>query len=106
MSARVDVEVKKHLEAMHRELVSAESAAFNSPGQSPGSIAQNGLALKGRNRMDDSVAPFQGWAFSGNRTPWALPWADESRPVGAGELEEDLDGEEILQPRRLSLRVF
>lgn len=106
MSARVDMEVKQHLDAMHRELVSAEGAAFNSPGQSPGSIAQNGLALKGRNRMDDSVAPFQGWSFSENSTPRALPWADESRPFGAAEAEGDFDDEEILQPRRLSLRVF
>ena len=105
MSARVDVEVKKHLERMHLEMVSSESAAFISPGQSPGSVPQTDSALKGRNRLDDSVSPFQGLASSHDQ-PRALPWADELRPFGAEESEADLEAEEILQPRRLSLRVF
>ena len=109
MSAKLDREVMKHLVQMHRELLlreSAEGASFVSPGQSPGSAApQNGPALQGRNEGEEFVSPLQGLSDS-DLQPRALPWAEESRPVGAEEPEADFDAEEIFQPRRLSLRVF
>jgi hypothetical protein len=70
MSARVDLVVKKHLDAMHRQQLRREAAGLS---------ARANTRLFGR---------------------------DESRPFGASEIEDDFDQEEILQPRRLSLRVF
>ncbi len=71
MSARVDLAVKRHLDAMHRER-SAGARASRPSGVSVESSA---------------------------------PWAGGT-PALHDELFSDSENEEILQPRRLSLRVF
>ncbi len=70
MSARVDQEVKKHLDAMYRELVMHEVSA-----------ARPQRGTRALNCFD-------------------------SRLFTADETAGELDREKILQPRRLSLRVF
>ena len=70
MSARIDQEVKRHLDAMHRDLLTSEGAAAPVP-----------------------------------RGTRALEYSDSSL-FTTGEVESDFEQEEILQPRRLSLRVF
>ena len=75
MSARVDLEVKSHLEAMHRELVAL--------------VELTGDALECGDKSPNEKA------VTSHRTP--------NRVLA---FDADCDDEEILQPRRLSLRVF
>src|ERR1043166_4486276 len=64
-----------------------ERPSFDSPGQSPGfrcdltsSPVRAKRSLAGKSRV--AVSPFQGF-FASRRSPRALPWAIELRPVGA-----------------------
>ena len=70
MSARVDKEVKEHLDAMPRDYLTREQSGFPKPAEA--------RAVK--------LFPFDFFASE--------------------ETAQKFDREEILQPRRLSLRVF
>ena len=70
MSARVDQEVKRHLDALHREFVMREESGAPAP--------------RGTRALNHS----------------------DSRLFTTDEVAGDFEQEEILQPRRLSLRVF
>jgi hypothetical protein len=99
MSARFDSEVMEHLEKLHRQhltgesvrlpcaaarLSEGESVAFASPGQNPVAAFHEDLsALQSRYDSKDS----------------------DSR-ARLDDVPEDFANEKILQPRRLSLRVF
>jgi hypothetical protein len=98
MSARFDPEVMEHLEKLYRQHVMkdsdrlppaaaarlsvGESVAFASPGQNPVAVFQEDIsALQSRHEDSDSREH-------------------------SDDAPEDFTNENILQPRRLSLRVF
>jgi hypothetical protein len=98
MSARFDPEVMEQLETLYRQhlmkeslppvaaarLSIGESMAFASPGQNPAAVFHEDVsALQSRCDSKDS----------------------DSREL-SDEAPEDFANENILQPRRLSLRVF
>lgn len=101
MNARFDREVMEHLDALyHQHLINeaarsprggaarmsvGECAAFASPGQNPAVFHKNVSALQSENTSEDFASPLQGLS---------------------DDALEELTNEEILQPRRLSLRVF
>jgi hypothetical protein len=86
MSARMDSEVLKYLDRLHRE-----------------QIALGGIrALKERHSSDRLVSPFQG-LFETTPESRALPGASSFRTESRATR---FDAEKILQPRRLFLRVF
>ncbi len=102
MSARFDTEVMQYLKKRYRQHVLNESArapgvgaarmsmgenvAFAFPGQNPMAMFhENTSALQSGTEAQQSVSPLQGLL-------------DDER--------EDFTNEKILQPRRLSLRVF
>ena len=101
MSARFDAEVMEYLEKLYREQLSQESArppsagvarmsfgeraAFASPGQNPVAVFQEDISALQRRMNSDDV---------------------DSLNYGSSDVVEDLANEKILQPRKLSLRVF
>ena len=107
MSARVDMEVKEHLDAL--------VAAGVSPAVEPGRPAR-------RNELSQLTDPktFRGPGRAAGRQPSTSGGTPDAtaqvssyaRLVRTGEMpallsdSDDFDDEEILQPRRLSLRVF
>lgn len=95
MSARFDTEVMEHLEKLYQDYLSnpsvrpaaegarrsvGEGMAFASPGQNPAALFRDDLPIVQSPRSE----------------------GDEL----ADDVTEDLTDEKILQPRKLSLRVF
>ena len=109
MSARFDKEIMEHLDKLFRKqceetarsprgaaarMSIGERAAFAAPGQNPAAVFQeDASALRGRNDSKDSPSPLE-------------EGSDEGQHFGVDDASEDFPADEILQPRRLSLRVF
>ncbi len=101
MNARFDTEVMEHLDKLyHQHLINlaahsprggaarmsaGECAAFASPGQNPAVFHKNVSARQTENQSEAFDSLLQSFSDDG---------------------PEDFTNEEILQPRRLSLRVF
>ena len=91
MSARVDLAVKQQLEAMHREQVAMTECA------------------DGDLECGDLSPPFLAATYPGgfgNKSPNEKAATSRRASSRTLSFEADFEDEEILQPRRLSLRVF
>jgi hypothetical protein len=63
-------------------------------------------ALNGRVGSDILIPPYQRLVETEYVPPASPHWTDECHPLEGEDSPEDFPAEKILQPRRLSLRVF
>jgi hypothetical protein len=63
-------------------------------------------AINGRNGSNIAVPPYQEIVETNYVRPTVVHWIGDIRTFDAADVPEEFDEEEILQPRRLLLRVF
>ena len=102
MSARFDTEVMQHLEKLYRQHVLNESAGAPGVGAARMSTGENvAFAFSGQNpraMFHENIAALQSGTEAQESASPLQDLLDDER--------EDFTNEKILQPRRLSLRVF